>query len=728
MIRRPPRSTLSSSSAASDVYKRQYQRRVRGRDLGNMADATAKSNEDMMARIEAMAQKLEARYVQFNQTRIQELEKRLARLQGALEDPDTRETAIQELQASREELASAHKVAAKHQGGGPPLRPRREEDESEREKEQKKIISDLALKLKAVEHELMGDVEEAQKLLAAAENGDLETLQEGLESCNSLRDKQTGKTLLMSAAASGQLAAVTAILAAGAEVDMADNNGKTALGYAARRARCEVVKLLVQSGASVDLADHLAERTPLMHAVVAGSVDCIIALTDAGANVNSDDSQGVSALMLAAMGGQLEAVRLLLQLGANESHLAKDGRTVLMFGVRHTEIIQILIDAGVDVLAWDQENSTAVDWAKWEDESLGAPSQQAVEVLEAAYTEALAHAETARVKAAEEAAAAKKKADELAAAEAAVVAAAAAEAAAEAARIAEEEAAVAKAAEEAAAAVAAEEAAVAAEAAAAKAAEEEAAAAALAEEAAAKAAEEAAAKAAEEEAAAAAAKVAAEEEAAKVAEEAAAAAAEEEAAAAAAAKVAAAEAAAAVAAAEAAATAAREAEEAAAVKAAEEQAAKAAEAAAAAAKIAQEEAAKAKAVEEEGAAAAQAAAAKAAEDAAAEAAAKRIADEIAATEEAAKVAEEAAARAAALVEEASAAAAAEEAANDLLLPRLTLLEKELGENQKGFLIEVRERVEALEILLDGDIAQGELEGRLRTLEEINEYWSKDALI
>eukprot|EP00828_Plagiopyla_frontata_P033709 TRINITY_DN4377_c0_g1_i1.p1 TRINITY_DN4377_c0_g1~~TRINITY_DN4377_c0_g1_i1.p1 ORF type:complete len:252 (+),score=53.78 TRINITY_DN4377_c0_g1_i1:109-864(+) len=30
MMRRPPRSTLSSSSAASDVYKRQYQRRVHG--------------------------------------------------------------------------------------------------------------------------------------------------------------------------------------------------------------------------------------------------------------------------------------------------------------------------------------------------------------------------------------------------------------------------------------------------------------------------------------------------------------------------------------------------------------------------------------------------------------------------------------------------------------------------------------------------------------------------
>eukprot|EP00656_Telonema_subtile_P030057 TRINITY_DN3308_c0_g2_i5.p1 TRINITY_DN3308_c0_g2~~TRINITY_DN3308_c0_g2_i5.p1 ORF type:complete len:135 (+),score=24.36 TRINITY_DN3308_c0_g2_i5:67-471(+) len=40
MIRRPPRSTLSSSSAASDVYKRQYQRRVRERLVARMAVIT----------------------------------------------------------------------------------------------------------------------------------------------------------------------------------------------------------------------------------------------------------------------------------------------------------------------------------------------------------------------------------------------------------------------------------------------------------------------------------------------------------------------------------------------------------------------------------------------------------------------------------------------------------------------------------------------------------------
>eukprot|EP00657_Telonema_sp_P-1_P009695 TRINITY_DN3935_c0_g1_i1.p1 TRINITY_DN3935_c0_g1~~TRINITY_DN3935_c0_g1_i1.p1 ORF type:complete len:136 (-),score=81.33 TRINITY_DN3935_c0_g1_i1:105-512(-) len=41
MIRRPPRSTQSRSSAASDVYKRQYQRRVRDDE-----DGPVKSDEE----------------------------------------------------------------------------------------------------------------------------------------------------------------------------------------------------------------------------------------------------------------------------------------------------------------------------------------------------------------------------------------------------------------------------------------------------------------------------------------------------------------------------------------------------------------------------------------------------------------------------------------------------------------------------------------------------------
>eukprot|EP00658_Telonema_sp_P-2_P071327 TRINITY_DN605_c0_g1_i5.p1 TRINITY_DN605_c0_g1~~TRINITY_DN605_c0_g1_i5.p1 ORF type:complete len:170 (-),score=34.98 TRINITY_DN605_c0_g1_i5:61-570(-) len=53
MIRRPPRSTLSSSSAASDVYKRQYQRRVRGLSDGGHDGATRRLGVRARARARA---------------------------------------------------------------------------------------------------------------------------------------------------------------------------------------------------------------------------------------------------------------------------------------------------------------------------------------------------------------------------------------------------------------------------------------------------------------------------------------------------------------------------------------------------------------------------------------------------------------------------------------------------------------------------------------------------
>eukprot|EP00656_Telonema_subtile_P039190 TRINITY_DN4431_c0_g2_i2.p1 TRINITY_DN4431_c0_g2~~TRINITY_DN4431_c0_g2_i2.p1 ORF type:complete len:299 (-),score=68.52 TRINITY_DN4431_c0_g2_i2:58-954(-) len=52
MIRRPPRSTLSSSSAASDVYKRQYQRRVREHTSKAMMETTEDPEEPIMVEVE----------------------------------------------------------------------------------------------------------------------------------------------------------------------------------------------------------------------------------------------------------------------------------------------------------------------------------------------------------------------------------------------------------------------------------------------------------------------------------------------------------------------------------------------------------------------------------------------------------------------------------------------------------------------------------------------------
>jgi ankyrin repeat protein len=52
--------------------------------------------------------------------------------------------------------------------------------------------------------------------------------------------------------------------------------------------------------------------------------------------------------MLAAEGGQIEAVEALLEAGADLKGKGKDGRTALMraAGGRHTRVVELLKDAG----------------------------------------------------------------------------------------------------------------------------------------------------------------------------------------------------------------------------------------------------------------------------------------------------------------------------------------------------------------------------------------------
>eukprot|EP00658_Telonema_sp_P-2_P053666 TRINITY_DN4226_c0_g1_i1.p2 TRINITY_DN4226_c0_g1~~TRINITY_DN4226_c0_g1_i1.p2 ORF type:complete len:105 (+),score=45.45 TRINITY_DN4226_c0_g1_i1:101-415(+) len=59
MIRRPPRSTLSSSSAASDVYKRQMQARVVEQEGG--AQATADKITALECELKAKDEELKAK-------------------------------------------------------------------------------------------------------------------------------------------------------------------------------------------------------------------------------------------------------------------------------------------------------------------------------------------------------------------------------------------------------------------------------------------------------------------------------------------------------------------------------------------------------------------------------------------------------------------------------------------------------------------------------------------
>ena len=74
-------------------------------------------------------------------------------------------------------------------------------------------------------------------------------------------------------------------------------------------------------------------------------------LAAAGADVDSLDQHGQTALMLAARAGHAEAVRALCRLGADLNHSAKYSLTAIMLGVinGHLEVTRILAAAGADL-------------------------------------------------------------------------------------------------------------------------------------------------------------------------------------------------------------------------------------------------------------------------------------------------------------------------------------------------------------------------------------------
>ena len=87
------------------------------------------------------------------------------------------------------------------------------------------------------------------------------------------------------ATAHGELAAIAALIAAGADVDARDEHGQTALMNAARDGRADVAQLLIAHGADLN---HRAKYnlTALMLAVLRGHREIVALLVAAGADLS----------------------------------------------------------------------------------------------------------------------------------------------------------------------------------------------------------------------------------------------------------------------------------------------------------------------------------------------------------------------------------------------------------------------------------------------------------
>jgi ankyrin repeat protein len=162
----------------------------------------------------------------------------------------------------------------------------------------------------------------------------------------------------------GDLAAVGASLARGADANSRDAKAATALMYAAIYGDVDFVNLLLEKGADPNASNDLG-ISPLMWA--AGDLAKVRTLVAHGASINARSNSGVTALSVAsASPGNLPTVRLLLEKGADPKAVDKDGVGALWLACARgdSQIVQELLRHGASPNETHSRlTETALMWA-----------------------------------------------------------------------------------------------------------------------------------------------------------------------------------------------------------------------------------------------------------------------------------------------------------------------------------------------------------------------------
>ena len=203
----------------------------------------------------------------------------------------------------------------------------------------------------ALEREAMGRPANPalDALIEAIARHDLDAVRRGLAAGGDLARAAdaSGSTPLMHAAARGTVAIMRALLDGGAEVNASNVRKATALHWAVPDP--EKVRLLLAHGAHVD-ARTVEGRTPLyLAAMLPDGVPAARLLLGAGADVEATTMVGTTALFPAATTGAA-MTKLLLDHGADPNARARSDATPILV-TRGADVVRLLLARGADARA-----------------------------------------------------------------------------------------------------------------------------------------------------------------------------------------------------------------------------------------------------------------------------------------------------------------------------------------------------------------------------------------
>ncbi len=155
-------------------------------------------------------------------------------------------------------------------------------------------------------------------LIAAVQEGDDAQLRALLDgACNPNEQNEAHHPALLIAARHNRVEAARLLLAAGADVNAASTSWETPLFAAAAAGHEELFSLLLAAGA--DIHCHTKAQSTLLHAAANGGSTVILSqlLEPLSAKLNARQRNGDTPLLVALQRNNTEAVRLLLEAGAN---------------------------------------------------------------------------------------------------------------------------------------------------------------------------------------------------------------------------------------------------------------------------------------------------------------------------------------------------------------------------------------------------------------------------
>ncbi|MEV0052344.1 ankyrin repeat domain-containing protein [Saccharopolyspora shandongensis] len=175
---------------------------------------------------------------------------------------------------------------------------------------------------------------------------------------------------LLQAARNGDVDAVRAAFAAGADVEARDEHQRTPLLLAALGDHVDVARELVKAGADPNAQDDRRDSAFLVTGVT-GSVAMLEALLPANPDFTVTNRFGGISIIPASERGHVDYVRAAARAGLNVDHVNRLGWTALLEAVilgdgsrPYQEIVQILLDAGADANIPDHDGVTALRHAE----------------------------------------------------------------------------------------------------------------------------------------------------------------------------------------------------------------------------------------------------------------------------------------------------------------------------------------------------------------------------